>query len=94
MQTTIKTFDGIPYTMSLIRDSEQNMYVLTFASQHRSVQRTEVHRFEDFATAWEHYANNMHYYNNVRPEPLTEEQFLGLQPGTLYKEVKYAAHTA
>lgn len=94
MQTTINTFDGIPYTMSLIRDSEQNMYVLTFASQHRSVQRTEVHRFEDFATAWEHYANNMHYYNNVRPEPLTEEQFLGIPAGTLYGEVKYAAHTA
>lgn len=90
MQTTITTFDGIPYTMSLIRDSENNEYVFQFASQHRFVNRTETHRFKDYTTAWEHYASNMHYYNNVRLAPLTEEEFLGLPRGYLYGGVKHA----
>jgi hypothetical protein len=68
--------------MSLER--KEGKYVLTFTSQHRLFPRTEVHVFEDYTTAMEHYANNCHYYNNVRPEPLTEEQFLGLKRGTLY----------
>lgn len=84
MHTTITTFDGIKYTMSLERDAANNVYVLTFTSQHRYFGKTERHTFEDFTTAWEHYANNMHYYNNVRPEPLTEEQFLGIPKGVLY----------
>lgn len=86
MHTTITTFDGVRYTMSLERDSEHDEYVLTFTSQHRFIPRTEVHRFKEYTTAWEHYARNCHYYNNVILEPLTEEQFLGLQPGTLYQE--------
>ena len=90
MQTTINTFDGVPYTMSLTRDAENNEYVFTFRSQHRFVNRTEIHRFKEYTTAWEHYARNCHYYNNVTLEPLTEEQFLGLPPGFLHGEVKYA----
>ena len=90
MQTTITADNGIKYSMSLTRDVENHVYVLTFASQHRFIQNTEVHRFEDFTTAWEHYANNMHYYRGFRPEPLTEEQFLGIPTGTLYKEAAYA----
>lgn len=94
MQTTITTFDGVKYTMSLERDTENHEYVLTFASQHRFVNRTEVHRFKEYTTAWEHYVNNYHYYNNIRLEPLTEEQFLGLPRGTLYQEAQHAAQPA
>lgn len=94
MHTTITTFEGVRYTMSLERDTEKHEYILTFASQHRFINRTEVHRFKEFTTAWEHYANNMHYYNNVRLEPLTEEQFLGIPAGTLYKEVGHATQSA
>lgn len=83
MKTTITTFDGVPYTMSLERTDDK--YVLTFTCQrlYHSPQ-VEVHKFEDFTTAWEHYANNHHYYTNVHLEPLSEEAFLGLKPGTLY----------
>lgn len=89
MQTVINN-NGINYTMSLTRDSEQNKYVLQFTSHHRFVGGTETHTFEDFTTAWDHYVRNCHYYNVVVPEPLTEEQFLGIPSGTLYKEPKYA----
>ena len=83
MQTTITTFHGVPYTMSLERvDGE---YVLMFTCQRiLSTPQTETRHFSDFDTAFQHYSNNCHYYNNVRPEPLTEEQFLGLKRGTLY----------
>lgn len=83
MQTTITTFRGVPYTMSLERvDGE---YVLTFACQRLfSTPQIEQHSFEQFDDAFHHYAANCHYYNNVRPKPLTEEQFLGLKKGTLY----------
>ena len=83
MQTTIKTFDNVPYTMSLERvDGE---YVLMFTCQRIFfTPQTETHRFDNFEDAFQHYSNNMRYYNNVRPEPLTEEQFLGLKKGTLY----------
>lgn len=84
MQTTITTFDGVPYTMSLERDYEKHEYVLTFASQSVLHQHTEVHRFKEYTTAWEHYARNCHYYNNVTPEPVDEETFLGLKKGVLY----------
>ena len=90
MQTTITTFDGVKYTMSLERDVENNVYIFQFTSQHRFINRVETHRFEDYTTAWEHYASNMHYYNNVRLAPLTEEEFLGLPRGTLYQEAKRA----
>lgn len=89
MQTTI-TNNGINYTMSLTRDAENNEYVFAFMSQARFHQRSEVHRFKEYTTAWEHYARNCHYYNNVILEPLTEEQFLGLPPGFLHGEAKYA----
>ena len=84
MQTTITTFDGVKYTMSLDRDCEKHEYVLTFASQSILHPRTEVHRFKEYDTAWEHYANNAHYYNNVRLDPVDEETFLGLKKGVLY----------
>lgn len=90
MQTTITISNGTPFTMSLDRDVEKHVYVLTFASQRRSVPKTEVHTFQDFTTAWEHYSNNMHYYNNVRPEPLTEEEFLHLPKGALYRGAYHA----
>ena len=84
MHTTITTFEGVKYTMSLERDVKNNVYVLTFSSQHRFIQRTERHTFEDFTTAWDHYVRNCHYYNVDVPEPLTEEQFLGIPKGVLY----------
>ena len=95
MQTTITADNGIKYTMSLERDYENHEYVLTFASQSRFHPRTEVHRFKEYTTAWEHYARNYHYYNNVVLEPVDEETFLGLKKGALYqttscKEVAYA----
>ena len=83
MKTTITTFTGVPYTMSL--DRVENGYALTFACQCLNRKPAlEVHKFEDYTTAWEHYASNAHYYNNVRLEPVSEEQFLGLKRGTLY----------
>lgn len=85
METTIRTFDGIPYTMRLTRDAENHTYRLGFYSQSRfSRTEQEVHIFTDFDTAWEHFSNNCHYYNNVRPEPITEEQFNGLPATYLY----------
>lgn len=93
MKTTITTFDGVPYTMSLERIDEQ--YVLIFSCQRKFMTpQTEVHKFEDYTTAWEHYANNCHYYNNVRPEPLSEEAFLGLPKGTLYGHKSLEVHYA
>lgn len=94
MQTTI-TNNGINYTMSLERDASRDEYVFSFTSQARFHPRAEVHRFKEYTTAWEHYASNCHYYNNVVLEPLSEEQFLGIPAGTLYqcashKEVAYA----
>ena len=85
METTIRTFNGTPYTMQLTRDVENHVYKLGFYAQscfNRVDQ--EVHTFPDFETAWEHFSNNMHYYCNIRPVPITEEQFLNLPATYLY----------
>lgn len=83
MKTTITTFEGVPYTLHL--DRVDDGYRLMFTCQRLfHTPQAETHTFKDFATAWDHYVRNIHYYNNVRVEPLTEEQFLGLKPGTLY----------
>lgn len=93
MQTLITADNGIHYTMSLERDSSHDEYVFSFTSQSRFHPHTEVHRFKEYTTAWEHYARNCHYYNNVRLEPLSEEQFLGIPAGTLYKDALYKEAT-
>lgn len=83
MQTTIKTFDGVPYTLHL--DRVENGYRVTFTAQ-RPHTRPQViaHAYEQYDDAWQYYASIVHYYNFVRLEPVSEEQFLGLKKGTLY----------
>lgn len=85
METTIRTFNGTPYTMQLMRDVENYVYKLGFYAQSCfACPQQEVHTFLDFETAWKHFSNNMHYYCNRRPEPITEEQFLELPATYLY----------
>ena len=90
MQTTIKTFEGVPYTLSLERDSSKNRYIVTYASQSVRVNKLSVREFEQYEDAWDQYSRAVHYYSYVRLEPLSEEQFLGLPKGYLYGGRKYA----
>lgn len=83
MQTTIKTFDGVPYTVSL--DRVDNGYRVMFTAQRLfATPQTITRLYELYDDAWKYYASIVHYYNYVRLEPVSEEQFLGLKKGTLY----------
>jgi hypothetical protein len=86
MQTTIATFEGVPFTLSLERDPVKNKYVVTYASQSRLDNRLIIDTFDNYEDAWDKYRRSVHYYNNIVLEPLTEEQFLGLPKGFLYKK--------
>lgn len=83
MQTTIKTFSGVPYTLSL--DRVDNGYRVMFTVQRLFATPQIITRpFELYDDAWKYYASIVHYYNYVRLESVSEEQFLGLRKGTLY----------
>lgn len=84
MTTFIKTSRNIPCTMSLIRDTQAAKYKVVFAGVRATDNIDEEHSFEQYSDAWNCFARNMHYYNNVTPVPMPEEQFLGLPRGFLY----------
>ena len=92
MTALIKTFDkGIPYEMELVRDTEKDKYVVQFTSCDTRVSNYERHEFDQYCDAWDCFARNMHYYNDVVPAPVSEEQFLGLPKGFLYPKQEVIA---
>ena len=85
IETTIRTSHGAQYTMMLERDAANDNYRVGFyAKRNDTVPQCELHEFKKFDDAYHCYASNMHYYNDVRLEPLSEETFLGLPPGFLF----------
>lgn len=80
MQTQITTGDQLTYILRLERDTIQNRYMVSFISR----THIEEHPFEQYDDAFHCYAANVHAYNNIRLEPVSEEQFLGLPKGYLY----------
>jgi hypothetical protein len=92
MTALIKTFDkGIPYEMELVRDTEKDKYVVQFTSRDARAPGLERHEFNQYCDAWNCFARNMHYYNDVVPAPISEEQFLGLPKGFLYPKQEVIA---
>lgn len=92
MTALIKTFDkGIPYEMELVRDTEKDKYVVQFTSRDTRAPGIERHEFTQYSDAWNCFARNMHYYNDVVPAPVSEEQFLGLPKGFLYPKQEVIA---
>jgi hypothetical protein len=92
MTALIKTFDkGIPYEMELVRDTEKGKYVVQFTSCDARAPGIERHEFDQYSDAWNCFARNMHYYNDVVPVPVSEEQFLGLPKGFLYPKQEVIA---
>lgn len=84
MQTQITTGDQFTYILRLERDAIQNRYMVSFTSTSRRCPRVEEHPFKQYDDAFHCYAANVHAYNNIRLEPVSEEQFLGLPEGYLY----------
>ena len=90
---TIIAKNGHDYRMSIIFDKTTQSYLLVFSSMRDN--HGEQYTCKSYADAVNRFVNNCRWYG-MKGDPviLTEEQFLGVDPGTLWpqpkKEVTYA----
>lgn len=90
---TIISKNGHDYRMSIIFDKTTQSYLLVFSSMRDN--HGEQYTCKSYADAVQRFINNCHWYG-MKGDPviLTEEQFLGVDPGALWsqpkKEVTYA----
>ena len=86
------------YRMSIIYDKTTHVYILIFSSVKDN--KGEQYTCASYADAVKRFYDNCRFYGvrKVPRVPLTEEEFLGLNPGTLYpstkKEVVYGKNRA
>lgn len=89
--------NGVDYRMSIIFDKSTQTYLLVFSSMHDN--KGEQYTCASYADAVKRFINNCRWYG-MRGDPviLTEEEFLGIEPGALWptqkKEVAYAKNRA
>lgn len=94
---TIISKNGHDYRMSIIFDKSTQTYLLVFSSMRDN--HGEQYTCKSYADAVNRFINNCRWYG-LRGDPviLTEEQFLGIEPGALWptqkKEVTYAKDRA
>lgn len=91
---TIISKNGHDYRMSIIFDKTTQTYLLVFNSMHDN--KGEQYICKSYADAVERFVNNCRWYG-MRGSPviLSEEQFLGVEPGTLWpKEAAYGKNRA
>lgn len=94
---TIISKNGHDYRMSIIFDKSTQTYLLVFSSMRDN--HGEQYTCASYADAVNRFVNNCRFYGAEIPRvPLTEEQFLGLNPGALWptpkQEVVYAENRA
>lgn len=86
------------YRMSIIYDKTTNVYYLVFSSVKNN--HGEQYTCASYADAVKRFYDNCRFYglHEIPHVPLTEEEFLGIQPGQLWpqpkKEVVYAKNRA
>lgn len=94
---TIISKNGHDYRMSIIFDKTTQSYLLVFSSMRDN--HGEQYTCKSYADAVQRFINNRRWYG-MKGDPviLTEEQFLGVDPRTLWpqskKEVTYAKDRA
>lgn len=92
---TIISKNGTEYRMSIIFDKTTQSYLLVFSSLKDN--KGEQYTCASYADAVKRFVNNCRFYG-LRGEPvvLTEEEFLGIEPGALWpqQEVRNAAHNS
>lgn len=94
---TIISKNGHDYRMLIIFDKSTQTYLLVFSSLHDN--KGEQYTCESYADAVKRFVNNCRFYG-IRGDivTLTEEEFLGIEPGQLWpttkKEVTYAKNRA
>ena len=94
---TIISKNGHDYRMSIIFDKTTQSYLLVFSSMRDN--HGEQYTCKSYADAVQRFINNCRWHG-VKGDPviLTEEQFLGVDPGALWpqpkKEVTYAKDRA
>lgn len=82
---TIISKNGHDYRMSIIFDKTTQTYLLVFNSMRDN--RGEQYTCESYADAVERFVNNCRWYGmHGSPVVLSEEQFLGVEPGTLWPQ--------
>lgn len=75
------------YRMSVIYDKTTRTYILVFSSVKNN--HGEQYTCASYADAVKRFIDNCRFYGAEIPRvPLTEEEFLGLNPGTLYPSTK------
>lgn len=99
---TIISKNGVDYRMSIIFDKSTQTYLLVFSSLRDN--HGEQYTCESYADAVKRFVNNCRWYGlHGDPVLLTEEQFLGVNPGAIWpqpnpqplkQEVTYAASRA
>jgi hypothetical protein len=84
---TIITRNNNQYRMSIIYDKTVRSYILVFSSIKDN--KGEQYTCASYADAVKRFYDNCRFYGvrEVPRVPLTEEEFLGLNPGTLYPSV-------
>lgn len=84
------------YHMSIIFDKTTQSYLLVFSSTKDN--HGEQYTCESFSDALNRFNNNCRFYGVPEAAPLTEEEFLGINPGAIWptpkKEVVYAKDRA
>ena len=94
---TIISKNGHDYRMSIVFDKTTQSDLLVFSSMRDN--HGEQHTCTSYADAVQRFVNNCLWYG-MKGDPviLTEEQFLGIEPGALWpqskKEVTYAKNRA
>ena len=94
---TIISKDNNDYRMSVIYDKTTNTYYLIFSSVKNN--HGQQYTCKSYSDAVKRFINNCRFYGVPTPRvPLTEEEFLGIEPGALWpttkKEVVYAKNRA
>ena len=85
------------FRMSIIFDKTTQTYILVFSSIKDN--KGQQYTCASYADAVKRFLNNCRFYGvKDAPVPLTEEEFLGIEPGALWptqkKEVTYAKNRA
>ena len=81
-----------PYRMEVFYNTSDNRWVLSFTSMDpRYIHETET-VCKSFGEVMEKYRANCRYYGVPEPARITEEEFLGFEPGFLFG--KKEAHNA
>lgn len=81
MQTTISHHYS-EFTMAIVYDKKSAQYKLQFTSTRDN--RSQEYTCSSYVDAVQRFSKNCRFYGVPVPVPPTEEEFLGLEPGTLY----------